>query len=63
VFTLLLLGVLTLALAGCVCALWADRGGPRWAYVVGKVTVTAGEVLLHLLKTRKRGSRSSNDGD
>ncbi|MFJ8085860.1 hypothetical protein ACIQ6Y_35455 [Streptomyces sp. NPDC096205] len=61
--TLLLIGALALALAGCACAIWAERGGPRWAHVVGRATVTTGEVLPALLKSHKRGRRSSSDGD
>ncbi|MFI8822865.1 hypothetical protein [Streptomyces sp. NPDC053431] len=41
---LILSGVLVLAVAGCVCVVWAARGGPRWARGVAKATLVAGEL-------------------
>lgn len=49
-------GVLALVVGGCVCVVWAARGGPRWVRVVARVTLFAGEVA------RKSDSgRKSND--
>ncbi|MGP4083221.1 hypothetical protein [Streptomyces sp. KR55] len=57
---LVLSGVLALAVGGCVCVVWAERGGPRWVRVVAAVTLTAGK----LLRSSGRTSRSSgSDGD
>ncbi|WP_190197609.1 hypothetical protein [Streptomyces djakartensis] len=60
-----LLGVLALVIGGCVCVVWAERGGPRWVRVVAAVTRGAGE-LLHSAGRGSRGSgsrTSSDDGD
>ncbi|MFE1175962.1 hypothetical protein [Streptomyces sp. NPDC058773] len=62
--TLVLLGVLVLAIGGCVCVVWAERGGPRWVRVVATVTRIAGEVLRSAGKHQSRSlHRSSSDGD
>ncbi|MFD5323434.1 hypothetical protein [Streptomyces sp. NPDC127092] len=53
---LILSGVLVLALAGCVCVVWAARGGPRWVRAVAAVTLGAGE----LVRGARRASRTSN---
>ncbi|MBZ9640186.1 hypothetical protein [Streptomyces sp. PSKA30] len=55
---LVLSGVLALAVGGCVCVVWAERGGPRWVRVVAAVTRTAGELL-----SRSGRSRSSSGSD
>ncbi|MGV9268932.1 hypothetical protein ACWDRR_30185 [Kitasatospora sp. NPDC003701] len=62
--TVLLLGALVLAVGGCVCVVWAERGGPHWVRVVATVTLAAGE-LLHLARRSRRRSinRSSGGGD
>jgi hypothetical protein len=57
-----LLGVLALAVGGCVCVVWAERGGPRWVRAVATVTLTAGELLRHSGKNRRR-SRTNDNGD
>ena len=55
-----LLGVLLLTVAGCVCVVWDARGGgPRWVHVVAVVTITAGEVLI---RSGKRGRGSGGGG-
>ncbi|MFI6407594.1 hypothetical protein [Streptomyces sp. NPDC050548] len=59
----LLLGVLVLVIGGCVCVVWAERGGPRWARVVATVTLTASEVLRSSSKKRGSGSGTSSQGD
>ncbi|MBL1120326.1 hypothetical protein JK364_49760 [Streptomyces sp. 110] len=58
---LVLLGVLVLAVGGCVCVVWAERGGPRWARVVAAVTLAAGELLRRSAKNRRR-SRTTGGG-
>ncbi|MEU2061397.1 hypothetical protein [Streptomyces sp. NPDC013455] len=49
---LLLLGVLALVVGGCVCVVWAERGGPRWTRAVATVTLTAGELARSASKKR-----------
>ncbi|MFG2716076.1 hypothetical protein ACGFX2_36930 [Streptomyces goshikiensis] len=59
----LLLGVLTLAIGGCACVVWASRGGPRWARAVATVTLAAGDLLRGARKRRRRGlGGSGGDG-
>lgn len=59
---LVLVGVLLLAVAGCVCVVWASRGGPRWVRGVAAVTLGLGEVV-RVLGRSGSGSRSgSNSG-
>ncbi|PKW10359.1 hypothetical protein SAMN05428944_2455 [Streptomyces sp. 1222.5] len=58
-----LLGVLALVIGGCVCVVWAERGGPRWARVVAKVTLVAAEVVSTSTKNRSRGRNNSSGDD
>ncbi|MEU9003360.1 hypothetical protein [Streptomyces sp. NPDC048551] len=64
---LVLLGVLALAAGGCVCVVWAQRGGPRWTRAVAAVTLGAGELLRRSGKRRRRRGgilgAGNNDGD
>ncbi|MFE3072828.1 hypothetical protein [Streptomyces sp. NPDC059247] len=53
---LALTGVLLLAVAGCVCVVWAARGGPRWVQGVSAVTLAAGQLV------RSRRFRGTNGG-
>ncbi|WP_333763799.1 hypothetical protein [Streptomyces sp. IBSBF 2390] len=57
-----LFGVLALVIGGCVCVVWAERGGPRWARVVAKVTLVAAEIASTSTKSRSR-SRNNSSGD
>ncbi|WP_030346428.1 hypothetical protein [Streptomyces sp. NRRL S-1022] len=58
----LLLGILALAIGGCVCVVWAERGGPRWVRVVAIIMRTAGELLSSSTQqSRRRRSSSSSD--
>ncbi|MFE6529892.1 hypothetical protein ACFVMA_13240 [Streptomyces rochei] len=41
---ILLSAVLLLVVGGCVCVVWAARGGPRWTRVVARGTLLAGEL-------------------
>ncbi|TXC97146.1 hypothetical protein [Streptomyces sp. ISID311] len=54
---LLLLGVLVLAISGCVCVVWAERDGPRWVRGVASVTLAASELVR---RSRKRSRRRSS---
>jgi hypothetical protein len=61
---LVLSGVLALVVAGCVCVVWAARGGPRWARAVATVTLTAGELVRRAGRTgRSSGSGSGSSSD
>lgn len=53
---LVLSAILVLVVGGCVCVVWASRGGPRWARGVAYVVLTAGEVLR---RSSTRSNRSS----
>ncbi|MHA5049643.1 hypothetical protein [Streptomyces sp. SD15] len=53
---LVLSGVLVLVVGGCVCVVWAARGGPRWVRAVATATLAAGE----LVRRSGRADRSSN---
>ncbi|WUT40462.1 hypothetical protein OID54_37005 [Streptomyces sp. NBC_00690] len=61
---LALLGILALVVTGCVCVVWAERGGPRWVRVVASVTLAVGDVVRGSGKNRSRGLNrdSSNNG-
>lgn len=58
----LLLGVLALAVFGCVCVVWAERGGPGWVRGVAAVTTGLGK-LLESLGKKGRGSSSGSSVD
>ncbi|MBL1085002.1 hypothetical protein JK359_24020 [Streptomyces actinomycinicus] len=60
---LLLLGVLALVVGGCVCVVWAERGGPVWVRVVAKVTLVAGELVRSSARNRRRNANSRSSGD
>ncbi|WP_181359272.1 hypothetical protein [Streptomyces sporangiiformans] len=55
---LVLSGVLALVVGGCVCVVWAARGGPRWVRAVAAVTLAVGELVRK--SGRSSGSRSSS---
>ncbi|CAL9606096.1 hypothetical protein SUDANB58_05538 [Streptomyces sp. enrichment culture] len=55
-------GVLALVVAGCVCVVWAVRGGPRWVRAVAAVTLTAGE-LVRVAGRSGGGYRSGGSSD
>ncbi|GHG05426.1 hypothetical protein [Streptomyces zaomyceticus] len=56
-----LTSVLLLAVGGCVCVVWAARGGPRWVRAVAAVTLTIGSILRDSNRRRSRGS--NGDGN
>ncbi|MEU9995076.1 hypothetical protein [Streptomyces sp. NPDC050848] len=52
-----ILVALALAIGGCVCVVWAERGGPRWVRAVAAVTLAVGE----LVRRSDKGDRQSRD--
>ncbi|MFJ9742064.1 hypothetical protein [Streptomyces sp. NPDC101166] len=50
--------VLVLVVGGCVCVVWAARGGPRWVRGVAAVTVGLGQLV-----SMAGGGRRSSRGD
>ncbi|MEU9851152.1 hypothetical protein [Streptomyces sp. NPDC047985] len=60
---LVLVGILLFAVGGCVCVVWADRGGPRWVRAVAQVTLAAGELVRRSQKGGRRGGLSQGDDD
>ncbi|MGW3460868.1 hypothetical protein ACWDE9_15290 [Streptomyces olivaceoviridis] len=59
----LLLGVLVLVIGGCVCVVWAERGGPRWVRIVAALTRGAGELVSSAQKSRSRNRSGDTDDD
>ncbi|MCY0961237.1 hypothetical protein [Streptomyces sp. H27-H5] len=59
---LVVLGVLVLAVGGCVCVVWAERAGPRWVRGVATVTLAASELVRRSGKKRRRNVNGSGDG-
>ncbi|MFD7502345.1 hypothetical protein [Streptomyces sp. NPDC059850] len=57
---LLLAAVLALVVGGCVCVVWAARGGPRWVRGVSRVTLALGEVTRAASKSSNRSSGNSS---
>ncbi|MGP4010807.1 hypothetical protein [Streptomyces sp. 4N124] len=57
--------VLVLVLGGCVCVVWAQRGGPRWVRGVAAVTLGMASVVRFVGRASsgsgKSGSSSSDD--
>ncbi|MFD9035221.1 hypothetical protein ACFVZW_29400 [Streptomyces sp. NPDC059567] len=53
---LILSGVLVLAVGGCVCVVWAARGGPRWVRGVATVTLAAGQLVRRAGRTNRDSS-------
>ncbi|MEV0636215.1 hypothetical protein AB0I77_14820 [Streptomyces sp. NPDC050619] len=58
---LVLSGVLVLVIGGCVCVVWAARGGPRWVRAVATATLMAGKLARGSGRTTNRSSGSSSD--
>jgi hypothetical protein len=65
VAVLILIGLLVLVVGGCVCVVWASRGGPRWVRGVALVALAAGEVLRTSSARSKRSSfgQQGDSGD
>lgn len=61
---LVLSGVLLLVVGGCVCVVWAARGGPRWVRAVASGTLMAGELVRRSERSRRSShANSSSDSD
>ncbi|MFJ5229170.1 hypothetical protein ACIQBJ_04630 [Kitasatospora sp. NPDC088391] len=63
-----LIVVLVLAVGGCACVVWAERGGPAWSRAVSRATLGAGELVRWAARDRRRrqrsiGGDSSGDSD
>ncbi|MFD9904880.1 hypothetical protein [Streptomyces sp. NPDC059063] len=54
---LVLSAFLVLAVGGCACVVWAQRGGPRWTRAVASATLTAGELVRRSQKNQRRSSQ------
>ncbi|MFI8950609.1 hypothetical protein ACIGO6_29295 [Streptomyces sp. NPDC053750] len=61
VVVIVLVGVLVLAVGGCVCVVWAARGGPPWTRAVAKATLLAGELVR--ASGRSGGNRNRGGSD
>ncbi|MDX2543054.1 hypothetical protein PV331_14475 [Streptomyces sp. WI04-05B] len=59
---LVLVGILLLVVGGCVCVVWASRGGPWWVRGVARLTLAAGESMRKSSRSsRSSGGQSSSD--
>ncbi|AVH95190.1 hypothetical protein GCM10010497_57060 [Streptomyces cinereoruber] len=60
-----LTAVLVLVVGGCVCVVWAARGGPRWTRGVAAVVLLGGELVRAGGRRGggKRGSGGEGPGD
>ncbi len=58
---ILLLGLVALAALGCVCVVWAARGGPRWVRGVATATLAAGEVVRRAQRADRRKDQGQQD--
>ncbi|MFE9118931.1 hypothetical protein [Streptomyces sp. NPDC007172] len=59
---LVLVVLLVLVVGGCVCVVWAERGGPRWVRGVSAATLAAGQLVRHSRKNRRRGWKGTSGG-
>jgi hypothetical protein len=60
---LVLIGILLLVAGGCVCVVWASRGGPWWVRGVARLTLAAGESLRKSSRSSRRsGQNYADDG-
>ncbi|MEV4947026.1 hypothetical protein [Streptomyces sp. NPDC053755] len=58
---LVLLGVVALVVGGCVCVVWADRGGPGWVRAVAAGTLAAGRLVRRTGRNGRRGLGRNGD--
>ncbi|KOV76344.1 hypothetical protein ADL01_16420 [Streptomyces sp. NRRL WC-3618] len=60
-----MVGILVLVVGGCVCVVWASRGGPRWVRGVARLTLAAGEAVRSSSRSSRNsgGRNSSDDGE
>ncbi|GAA2264256.1 hypothetical protein GCM10010145_44720 [Streptomyces ruber] len=54
--------VLAAVAGGCVCVVWASRGGPRWVRAVSFATLTAGELVRRAPRVRAPRVRATRGG-
>lgn len=55
--------VLLLVVGGCVCVVWAERGGPGWVRVVARGTLGAGELVRRAARRRRRHPDNRGSGE
>ncbi|MGW3561970.1 hypothetical protein ACWDNT_32565 [Streptomyces sp. NPDC000963] len=60
-FLFVMSAVLVLVVGGCVCVVWAARGGPRWARGVAAAVLLGGE-LVRAGGRRGGGNRGLGNG-
>jgi hypothetical protein len=60
---LLAVGLVALAVGGCVCVVWADRGGPRWVRGVAAVTLVLSDLVRSSSKRKRRRGILSGPGN
>lgn len=58
---LVLSGIVVLAVGGCVCVVWAARGGPRWVRAAAAATLAAGELARRAGRRDRSPSQSSDE--
>ena len=58
---LFLAGLVVLAVGGCVCVVWASRGGPTWVRAVATVTLAAGELVRRSGSSKQESGQNSGD--
>ncbi|CAM5667485.1 hypothetical protein SAVIM338S_06938 [Streptomyces avidinii] len=58
---LVLSGFLVFIVGGCVCVVWAARGGPRWVRAVAAITLAAGELVRRSGRSRRSSESGSDD--
>ncbi|MCT7353367.1 hypothetical protein N4P33_14445 [Streptomyces sp. 15-116A] len=57
---IVLAAIVVAVVGGCVCVVWASRGGPRWVRGVAAVTLVMGEVVRTLARSSRSSSRSGS---
>ncbi|MFC8493736.1 hypothetical protein ACFUJU_23635 [Streptomyces sp. NPDC057235] len=60
-FLFVMSAVLLLVVGGCVCVVWAARGGPRWTRGVAAVVLLGGELVR--AGGRRGGGNGRSGGD
>lgn len=62
VVPVVLVVVLVLVAGGCVCVVWAERGGPRWVRGVATVTLAVSGLVGRRKRIRPGPHGTSGDG-
>ncbi|MEW2517565.1 hypothetical protein [Actinacidiphila alni] len=60
--TVLLGALVVAAVGGCVCVVWAVRGGPRPVRAVAAATLAASDLLRRSARRRRRGLGGTSGG-